>query len=104
MRRILIMGMVAITCLSSVAQTKKPTATATTKDNPEGYNIPITLSPYKNTWIYLGNYFGKYKNLSDSAWVNEKSEGVFRGEKKLPQGIYFVVSPAKYLLFEFFDG
>ena len=101
MRRILIMGMVAITCLSSVAQTKKPTATATTKDNPEGYNIPITLSPYKNTWIYLGNYFGKYKNLSDSAWVNEKSEGVFKGEKKLPQGIYFVVSPAKYLLFEF---
>ncbi len=101
MRRIFIMGMVAITCLTSVAQTKKPTATITTKDNPEGYSIPITLSPYKNTWIYLGNYFGKYKNLSDSAWVNEKSEGVFKGEKKLPQGIYFVVSPAKYLLFEF---
>ncbi len=101
MRRILIMGMVAITCLTSVAQTKKLTATSTTKDNPEGYSIPITLSPYKNTWIYLGNYFGKYKNLSDSAWVNEKSEGVFKGEKKLPQGIYFVVSPAKYLLFEF---
>ena len=95
------MVIVIVTGLTSVAQPKKTTAAPTVKDNPEGYNIPITLSPYKNTWIYLGNYFGKYKNLSDSAWVNDKSEGVFKGEKKLPQGIYFVVSPAKYLLFEF---
>lgn len=65
-----------------------------------GYNIPITLAPYKNTWVYLGCYFGKFKNLSDSAWLNEKSQGVFKGTKKLPQGIYFVVSPARYLLFE----
>lgn len=101
MRRIFLMVIIAVTGLISVAQTKKTAAAPIAKDNPEGYNIPITLSPYKNTWIYLGNYFGKYKNLSDSAWVNEKSEGVFKGEKKLPQGIYFVVSPAKYLLFEF---
>ena len=65
-----------------------------------GYNIPITLTPLKNTWIYLGCHYGKYKNLSDSAWVNEKSEGVFKGDTKLPGGIYFIVSPQKTLLFE----
>src|SRR4051812_31008034 len=88
--------------LASTAQTKtvkKPTAKAVTNTN--GYNIPITITPYKNTWIYLGCYFGKYKNLSDSAWINEKSQGVFKGKEKLPQGIYFAVSPQKFLLFEF---
>lgn len=66
-----------------------------------GYNIPIKLTPYKNTWIYLGCYYGKYKNLADSTFLNEKGEGVFKGNKKLPRGIYFTVSPNKYLLFEF---
>lgn len=66
-----------------------------------GYNIPITLTPLKNTWIYLGCHYGKYKNLVDSAYVNNKSEAVFKGANKLPGGIYFVVSPQKSLLFEF---
>ncbi|MEJ7677231.1 MAG: DUF4369 domain-containing protein [Segetibacter sp.] len=63
--------------------------------------MPVTITPYKNTWVYLGCYFGKYKNLADSAWLNEKGQGVFKGKEKLPQGIYFAVSPKKYLLFEF---
>jgi thiol-disulfide isomerase/thioredoxin len=65
-----------------------------------GYNIPITLTPLKNCWVYLGCHYGKYKNLSDSTWLNEKSQGVFKGKSKLPTGIYFVVSPQKALLFE----
>jgi thiol-disulfide isomerase/thioredoxin len=88
---------------ASMAQNKaakKPVAAAA-QNTIAGYNIPITITPFKNTWIYLGCYFGKYKNLSDSAWVNEKSQGVFKGKQKLPQGIYFAVSPQKYLLFEF---
>lgn len=74
---------------------------STTVSTTSGYNIPITLTPFKNTWVYLGCYFGKYKNLSDSAWLNEKSQGVFKGKTKLPRGIYFAVSPQKFLLFEF---
>src|SRR4051812_35858279 len=78
-----------------VQKTKAPVAKAVS-----GYNIPITLTPFKNTWVYLGSHFGKYKNMADSAWLNEKSQGTFKGNKKMPQGIYFVVSPNKYLLFE----
>jgi len=82
---------------STIAKKTAPAAAKTTA----GYNIPVTITPYKNTWIYLGCYFGKFKNLSDSAWLNDKGQGVFKGKEKLPQGIYFAVSPRKYLLFEF---
>ena len=98
MRRVILLSTALSLCILSVAQKKTTTPAATATS---GYNIPITLLPYKNTWIFLGNYFGKYKNLSDSAFVDENSHGVFKGSTKLPQGIYFIVSPAKYLLFEF---
>lgn len=62
------------------------------------YEIPITFTPYKNTWIYIGSYFGKGKAISDSAWLNENSQGVFKGKNKLTGGIYFIVSPAKNII------
>ncbi len=48
----------------------------------------------------MGCYYGKYKNLVDSAWLNASSQGVFKGKEKLGQGIYFIVSEKKFLLFE----
>ncbi|MCW3114545.1 MAG: thiol:disulfide interchange protein TlpA [Segetibacter sp.] len=87
--------------VKKTAGTPAKTPAAAAAKTSGGYNIPITLTPFKNTWVYLGCYFGKYKNLSDSAWLNEKSQGVFKGKEKLPRGIYFAVSPQKYLLFEF---
>lgn len=88
--------------LASAAQNKMvKKATPAAAKTTTGYSIPVTITPFKNTWIYLGCYFGKFKNLSDSAWLDEKSQGVFKGKEKLPQGIYFAVSPKKYLLFEF---
>jgi len=96
------MSVALVISLSSVAQTKSVKKTTTTAaKTTTGYSIPVTLTPLKNTWVYLGCYFGKYKNLADSAWLNEKSEGVFKGKEKLPQGIYFAVSPEKFLMFEF---
>lgn len=65
-----------------------------------GYEIKTVLKPYTNCWIYLGTYYGKNKILADSAWFNEKSEGVFKGPSKLPGGIYFFVTPSRSLLFE----
>ena len=64
-----------------------------------GYNIPITLKPYKNTWVYLGYYYGKLKALSDSVLLDANSKGVFKGKEALPGGIYFIVSPKKEILF-----
>lgn len=65
-----------------------------------GYNIPITLRPYKNQYVYLGYHYGKLKALADSTLLNEKSAGVFKGAKALPGGIYFIISPQKEILFE----
>lgn len=65
-----------------------------------GYNIPVTLKPYKNTYIYLGYHYGKMKALQDSVLLDENSTGVFKGKEPLPGGIYFIVSPRKEILFE----
>lgn len=65
-----------------------------------GYNIPVTLKPYKNAYIYLGYHYGKKKALADSALLDLNSNGTFKGKKKLPGGIYFLVSPSKAILFE----
>ena len=71
-----------------------------TAKKPDGYSVQVKLQPYKNCWMYLGTYYAKNKILSDSAWLNDKGEGVFKGDKKLPQGIYFFVTPSHVLLFE----
>jgi hypothetical protein len=94
-----------IFCLSASAQKNKVAKekkTTSTQQVTKGRNIPITITPYKNCWIYLGSYFGKNKVLADSTWLNENSQGVFKGDEKLTGGIYFVVSPTKKLIeFEF---
>jgi hypothetical protein len=65
-----------------------------------GYNINITLKPYKNSYVYLGYHYGKMKALADSVLLDENSKGAFKGKQPLPGGIYFVVSPRKEILFE----
>lgn len=65
-----------------------------------GYNINITLKPYKNSYIYLGYHYGKMKALADSVLLDQNSSGTFKGKQPLPGGIYFIVSPRKEILFE----
>ena len=65
-----------------------------------GYEIKVTLRPFKSGYIYLGHYSGKQYPIVDSAKLNDKSEAVFKGAKKLGGGIYLVVYPAKNNYFE----
>jgi len=65
-----------------------------------GYEIKITFKPFKNQYIYLGHYFGKTYPIIDSALLNEKGEGVFKGPKKLHGGIYLVGYPNRNGFFE----
>src|SRR5687768_5605431 len=60
-----------------------------------GYEIKVTLKPFKNAFIYLGHYSGKQYPIVDSALLNDKSEAVFKGTKELGGGIYLVVYPKK---------
>src|SRR5258706_5934704 len=66
----------------------------------KGYEIKVTLRPFKSGYLYLGHYSGKQYPIVDSARLNEKSEVVFKGAKKLGGGIYLVVYPAKNNYFE----
>src|SRR5690349_34295 len=65
-----------------------------------GYEIKVTLKPFKSGYLYLGHYPGKQYPIVDSPNLNEKSEAVFKGNKKLGGGIYLVVYPAKNNFFE----
>jgi thiol-disulfide isomerase/thioredoxin len=65
-----------------------------------GYEIKVTLKPFKNEYIYLGYYSGKQYPVVDSVKLNDKSEGTFKGSTKLGGGIYLVVYPARNKFFE----
>ena len=78
---------------------QKPAAAAKTT-TVKGHLIPITLVPLKNCTVYLGSHFGKGMTLVDSCKLNDKSMGVFKSDKKLTGGIYFVVSPNYTIQFE----
>lgn len=66
----------------------------------DGYEIKVTLKPFKNEWIYLGHYYGKQLPIIDSAKLNDESEAVFKGSKKLGGGIYLVGFPDRSHNFE----
>ena len=66
----------------------------------EGYEIKVTFAPFTGKYVYLGHYFGKTYPIIDSAMLNEKSEAVFKGPKKLQGGIYLIGYPNKSGFFE----
>ncbi|MBK6936677.1 MAG: DUF5106 domain-containing protein [Chitinophagaceae bacterium] len=66
----------------------------------DSYEIKVTFKPFKNQYIYLGHYFGKTYPIIDSAKLNDKSEAVFKGNKKLQGGIYLIGYPNKAGFFE----
>jgi thiol-disulfide isomerase/thioredoxin len=67
----------------------------------QGYEIKVTLKPFKNQYIYLGHYYGKQLPIIDSVKLNDKSEAVFKGTKKLGGGIYLIGFPDRAQHFEF---
>jgi len=97
MRNFVVVFVYFLCCFSALAQ-GSATKPAVKKDN--SYLISATIKPYKNCWMYLGSYYGKNKVLVDSAYFNANSQATFKGDKKLPKGIYFFVTPAHSLLFE----
>lgn len=80
----------------SSAQVKKTSSAAI-----KGHAIQITLKPYQKSKIYIGTNYGNNRVLADSCYLNEKSEGVFKGDQKLTPGIYFLVNPKYNILFDF---
>src|SRR6476660_10347275 len=65
-----------------------------------GYEIKVTLKPFKNQYIYLGHYYGKQLPIIDSVKLDAQSTGVFKGPKKLGGGVYLVGYPDRSHHFE----
>ena len=63
-------------------------------DKPK-YFIKVTIHGLKDTVCYLGNYYGDKQYIKDTAKVDSKGYCEFKGDEKLPGGIYLVVTPAK---------
>lgn len=61
----------------------------------DGYNISVMVSGLRDSSIYLAYHFGDKQYLIDTITLDLRGEGVFRGEKNLPQGIYMIVLPGK---------
>ena len=54
------------------------------------YEISITLKSHNDT-VILGHYFAKSDlKISNETIVLKNGKGVFRGDKKLPKGVYFI--------------
>lgn len=83
--------------VSAKAQTSLPKIPAKA---PAGYGIKVTLKPFKNQYVYLGHYYGKQLPIIDSVLLNERSEGIFKGDTKLGGGIYLVGFPDRARNFE----
>ena len=66
----------------------------------QGYDIHLTLKPYAKSQVYLGYHYGKIKAVADSLTLDANAGGDFKGKEKLPEGVYFIVSPKKEILFE----
>lgn len=61
----------------------------------EFYEITIQANGLQDSVIYLGYHFGDKQYIKDTLTLDAKGYGVFRGNEKLPQGIYLVVLPGR---------
>ena len=74
---------------------------STQAQQKDGYSIKVTFKPFKNQFIYLGYYYGTQYPVVDSVKLDDKSEGVFKGNRKLGGDIYLIGYPDKSRFFEF---
>ena len=87
--------------ISSYSQEKKAETSKTkkiekAKEKSESYDIKFAVKGLKQgTTCILANYYGDKQYIKDSAKVDAKGIVTFKGDEKLPQGIYLFVPPDK---------
>ncbi len=67
----------------------------------EGYDIKIKVDGYNDSTLLLTSYFGEKIKLIDTSYSTKPGYFIFKGDQKLPGGIYMAVSESKKKLFEF---
>jgi len=60
----------------------------------QGYEIKVKIHNIPNDTVILGHHFNERLIPDDTVVLNSKCEGVFRGNKKLTGGMYFLFLPS----------
>jgi hypothetical protein len=61
--------------------------------NGQGYEIKIKVNGLASKQVILGHYLSKTMYPDDTASIDNKGTGVFKGNKKLPSGMYLIYLP-----------
>jgi hypothetical protein len=59
----------------------------------QGYEIKIRINGLSEKQVILGHYLSKSMYPDDTAKLDSKGDGIFKGPKKLPGGMYLVYLP-----------
>ncbi len=83
MKKIIILFSIQILFSLSVLQAQK------------GHEIKVKIIPFKDTTVILGHHFAGSMYPDDTIRLDKNSNGVFKGNEPLPQGMYLVFLPNK---------
>ncbi len=64
----------------------------------QGYKIDLKVNNLKDSTIYLVYHYGNVNMIGDSAKLDSNGELVFKGDKKLDGGVYFIVLPTGHYI------
>ncbi len=67
----------------------------------QGYQVTLQAPQFKSGIAYFTYHMGSNLNVADSAAVSNTGIAIFKGNNKLPGGIYVIVLPGKSLRTEF---
>jgi peroxiredoxin len=77
------------------------TTVITTGTFAQGYEIYVKINNLRDSLIYMGHHYGNGFFINDSIKLDKNGQALFKGDKPLPGGIYFLFLPGnKY--FDFF--
>lgn len=63
-------------------------------NNAQGYEIKVKINNLSDTMLILGHYLNKSMYPDDTTWLDKKGSGVFKGNNKLPGGMYIIFLPS----------
>jgi hypothetical protein len=70
--------------------------------SPKGYRILIKLQVSNDTSLLLAHYYGNKQYLDDTAFRTKQGIFEFKGDEKLPEGMYIIAGQSKNRYFDFF--
>jgi thiol-disulfide isomerase/thioredoxin len=59
----------------------------------QGYEIKVRINGIQDTVVILGHYLNKSMYPDDTARIDKKGNGFFKGNKQLPGGMYLIYLP-----------